>query len=208
MSDARLRRDIAWNLIPVVMLAGVGLGINFLIAAWWDAAALGVFNLVTIAFFVCAVIGACGIQFSVLRAVAARPDDREHVAAAVVGGLVPNVVLAAVSVALWFAARIPMGELYGPEVAEGMLWAAPGVFCFAINKVLLGVVNGLRRMRAYAIYTSLRYFWIGLGLVIAHAIDLHANHLAVIWTFAEGTLLLVLVVELFATVSLSRSAGW
>ena len=38
-----------------------------------------------------------------------------------------------------------------------MLWAAPGLFCFAINKVLFGVVNGLRRMRAFAIYTSLRY---------------------------------------------------
>ena len=67
---ARLRRDIAWNLAPVVLLAVVGLGLNFAIAAWWDAAALAVFTWVTTVVFAFAVIGACGIQFSVLRAVA------------------------------------------------------------------------------------------------------------------------------------------
>ena len=76
---ARLRRDIGWNLVPVVLLAAVGLGLNFLIARWWDEAALGVFNLVTIALFTVAVLGAGGIQYSVLRAVVqlASNDPRD-----------------------------------------------------------------------------------------------------------------------------------
>jgi O-antigen/teichoic acid export membrane protein len=89
-----------------------------------------------------------------------------------------------------------------------MLWATPGLFCFAVNKVVMGVVNGLRRMRAFAIYTSLRYALIAAGLVIARAWRLDAEQLPVIWTFVEGTLLLVLLVELVANVSLSRGAGW
>ena len=89
-----------------------------------------------------------------------------------------------------------------------MLWVAPGLFCFAVNKILLGVVNGLRRMRAFAIYTSLRYILIGVGLLLAYAADLDGEQLPVIWTFAEGVLLLVLVVELVATVSLRACAGW
>jgi O-antigen/teichoic acid export membrane protein len=209
MTDTRLRRDVAWNLIPVALLGIVGLGLNFLIAAWWGAAALGVFNLVTIAFFVFAVIGACGIQFSVLRDVAAHAEDRDAVSAIVVGALVPNLVLALAATGLWLLARGPISSLHGSRaVAEGMLWATPGLFCFAVNKVLFGVVNGLRRMRAFAIYTSLRYILIAAGLVIARAVDLAPDHLAVIWTFAEGTLLLVMIVELLATVSLSRCAGW
>lgn len=209
MSDTRLRRDVAWNLIPVALLGAVGLGLNFLIAAWWDAAALGVFNLVTIAFFVFAVVGACGIQFSVLRDVAANVEDRAVVSAVVVGALVPGVVLAAAATGLWLLARGPISQLHGSRaVAEGMLWATPGLFCFAVNKILLGVVNGLRRMRAYAAYTSLRYLLIGAGLGISRAVDLHPDHLPVIWTLAEGTLLLVLTVELFATVSVRRCAGW
>ena len=44
--DKRLRRDVIWNLVPIGLLAAVGLGMNFAIARWWDRDALGVFNLI------------------------------------------------------------------------------------------------------------------------------------------------------------------
>jgi O-antigen/teichoic acid export membrane protein len=202
----RLRRDVAWNLVPLVLLAAVGIGSQLAIAAWWGPGALAVFELVRIAFFVSAVFGAFGLQYAVLRAVAA---DRENPAPIVVGALVPNVVLAAAVTGAFLALRGAVGELLDSDaVAEGMLWVAPGLFCFSINKILLGVTNGLRRMRAYAAYTSLRYALIAVGLVLAHAFHVSAAHLSVIWTFSEGTLMLVLVVELIANVPLARGAGW
>jgi len=210
MADAtddaqRLRRDIGWNLVPVVMLGSVGLGLNFLIAGWWNADALGSFTLVTIPFFAFAVAGACGLQYAVLRTIAERPDDRERVAIVAVGALVPGIVLAAFVTLLFIAVRTPMGDLLDSRaVTAGVLWAAPGLFCFALNKIILGITNGLRRMRAYAMYTSLRYALIGTGLVVAHLLDLRAEQLPVIWTFTECTLFLVLVVELFSTVSVAR----
>ena len=207
--QGRLRRDVGWNLVPVALLAGVGLGLHFVIGAWWDASALGSFSLVTTAFFSFAVLGACGLQYAVLRAIAEDPTDRDRVAAIVVGALLPNLVLAAATTALFVALREPIGRLLdSPAVAEGILWAAPGLFCFAINKVLMGVVNGLRRMRAFAVYTSLRYLLIAIGLVLARVWRLDADQLPVIWTFTEGTLLLVLLGELVANVSLSRRRGW
>lgn len=206
----RLRRDIAWNLMPVVLLAGVGLALNFLIGAWWDEAALGVFNLVTIALFDFAVLGAAGIQYSVLRAVAEAADDRDRVAAVVVGALIPNVALAAAMTALYVALHRPIGAwLDSDAVATGMLWSAPGLFCFAINKVLFGIVNGLRRMRAFAGYTSLRYLLLGAGVVVARWLELDAEQLPAIWSFTEGVVLIVLVVEVIANVRLGRGlAGW
>ena len=223
--QARLRRDIGWNLVPVLLLACVGLGLNFLIGRWWDEAALGTFNLVTIALFTFAVLGAGGIQYAVLRAVAeaaghradsaeaaaAEADaDADRIATIVVGALIPGLALAAAATALYVALHRPVGDLLGSEaVATGMLWSAPALFCFAVNKLLLGVVNGLRRMRAFAVYTSLRYLLIGGGLLIARSWHLEAAQLPVIWTFAEGVLLLVLIVELLATVRLARGrAGW
>ena len=209
MVDARLRRDIAWNLIPVALLAIVGLGLNFLIAGWWGAGALGIFNLVTIAYFVLAVAGACGIQYSVLRAVAEAVGDRDQIASVVVGALIPNVMLAAAATVIFVASRNALADLFGhPEVAEGMLWAAPGLFCFAINKVMFGIVNGMRRMRAFAIYTSLRYILIGGGLGLAHATGIASAHLAGIWTFVEGVMLIVLAAEVIATVALRRAREW
>jgi O-antigen/teichoic acid export membrane protein len=213
MSDARLRRDVAWNLIPVVLLGVVGLGLNFLIGGWWGAAALGVFNQVTTAFFVVSVLGAGGLQYSVLRAVAActieGTDDRDRVAAVVVGAIIPTVVLGAVATGGFVLVAPAVGDLLdSAEVARGMLWAAPGLFCFALNKVLLGVVNGLRRMRAFAIYTSLRYTLIAIGVIGARVLDATPEQLPAIWSFTEIGLLLVLAVELFATVALRRCTGW
>jgi O-antigen/teichoic acid export membrane protein len=205
----RLRRDVAWNLVPVALLAGVGLGLNFVIGAWWGEAALGSFNLVTTALFAFAVVGAGGLQYAVLRAVAEDPADRERVAAVVVGAVLPNIVLAAVTTLVFVALRGAIGGwLQSPAVAEGMLWAAPGLFCFSLNKTLLCVVNGLRRMRAFAIYTSLRYSMIAVGLVLARVFELHAEQLPVIWSLVEGALLLVLVGELLIQVSLRKSRGW
>ncbi len=206
---SRLRRDLGWNLVPVALLAVVGLGLNFLIASWWDEAALGSFNLVTATFVAFGVIGACGFQFAALRAIAEDPTDRDRIAAIVVGALVPNVAIAAATTGLFLLLHRPIGDLLdSPAVANGMLWAAPGLFCFALNKLLLGVVNGLRRMRAFAIYTSLRYTLIAVGLVGARVGHADAAQLPAIWTFTEGVLLLVLIVELISTVALARAAGW
>ncbi len=204
-----MRRDVAWNLVPVLLLAVIGLALNFTIAGHWGAEALGAFNLVTTAMFSAAVLGAGGLQFAVLKSVAEAPDDPDRVAVVVVGALIPTVVLSALATLLFVAIRAPLADLVdSPLVPTGILWTAPGLFAFAINKTLLGVVNGLRRMRAYAIYTSLRYLLIGAGLAYALATDLDAARLPVIWTVSECGLLLVLIVELFGTVSLRRGGGW
>lgn len=216
-ASAKLQRDVLWNLVPVGLLAVVGLGLNFVIALRWGSEALGVFNLVTMAVFCLAILGAGGLQFAVLRAVAEvaadrapeGPPDRDRVAAVVVGALLPNLVLAVLATAACLLLRHPIGALLdSPAVAEGMLWATPGVFCFSINKVLFGVVNGLQRMRAFAVYTSLRYLFIAASLGVAAALDLAGEHLAIVWTITEGALLLILSGELLATVPLRRGRGW
>lgn len=205
----RLRRDVIWNLAPVALLGVVGLGLSFAVAAWWGPEAFAVFNLVTTAYFAFAVVGTCGLQYSVLRAVAERPEDRAHIAAAVVGALVPNIALAALATAAFLALRPAIADWLDSEgVARGMLWAAPGLFCFSINKLLFGIVNGLRRMRVLAIYTSLRYLMIAAGLGLARVTGIDSDHLAGIWTFTEVATMLVLTCELIATVDLRRCAGW
>ncbi|MET0411670.1 MAG: polysaccharide biosynthesis C-terminal domain-containing protein, partial [Polyangiaceae bacterium] len=67
---------------------------------------------------------------------------------------------------------------------------------------------GLSRMRAYAVYTSLRYLLIALGLGLGLLLELPPEALPGIWSFSECVLFLALLVELFSTVSLRRAVGW
>ncbi len=205
----KLRTGMAWNLVPVVVLGVVGLGLNFAIGRWWGTGALGVFNQVTTAYFVLASIGSIGINLSVLRAIAQKPEDKSAVAATVVGALIPATILAAIVTVLMLAGRHTIGGWLDSEVvAEGIVYAAPGLACFVVNKLLISVVNGLGRMRAFAIYTTLRYAMIGVSLVIAGALALDEVQLPIIWTITEGTLLVALVVEVLLTVKFSRASGW
>lgn len=205
----RLRQGVAWNVVPVALLGVVGLGLNFGIGRWWGAAALGAFNQVTTAYFVMAVVAGGGLSYAVVRAVAEQPQDRDRVAAVVVGALVPTVVLALACSAVFVGARHAVAAwLESDAVATGMLWAAPGLGCFAVNKVLFAVVNGLGRMRAFAVYTSMRYLLIALGLGVARWQGWGAAELPGLWTLTEGVLLVVLLVEVVRTVALARAAGW
>ncbi len=204
-----LRTGVVWNLVPVALLGIVGLGLNFAIGRWWGTAALGVFTQVTTAYFVLAIIGAIGINVSALRAIAEQPTNRPRVAAIFLGALVPALALAAAVTVMFIASRhLIAGWLDSDAVAEGILWATPGLACFVVNKLLLSIVNGLGRMRAFAVYTSLRYVMIAVGLVIAGALDLEVAQLPIIWTITEGTLLLVLIGEVLATISLREARGW
>ena len=204
-----LRVGVAWNLVPVFLLALVGLGLNIAIGGLWGPAALGSFNQVTTAYFVLGAFGAVSLNFSVLRAIAEAPEDRARVGAIVIGGLVPSVLLGALVTALFLSIRGPVARWLGSDaVATGMAWAAPGLFCFMVNKLLLGVVNGLSRMRAYAVYTSLRYLLIALGLGIAWGLGLPAEALPGLWSFSEGLLCLVLLAEVVVTVPVRRPVGW
>jgi O-antigen/teichoic acid export membrane protein len=205
----RFGRDVAWNIAPIGLLAVVGLGLNFAIARWWGTEALGVFSQVTSAYIFFSMAASGGLNYSVLRAIAPTPEHKERVSAIVVGGMVPTLLLGALVAALFVLVRGAVADLLESEgVAVGMLWAAPGLFCFAANKLLLGVVNGLRRMRAFAVYTSLRYLLIAAGLLIARARGMPGDQLGFVWTFSEGVLLIVLIGELLATVTLRACSGW
>ena len=73
---------------------------------------------------------------------------------------------------------------------------APGLFCFALNKTLLAILNGMHRMRAFAILTSCRYLGLLAGLLVAMGLRLPGAALTVAVSFSEVTLSLLLLVIL------------
>ena len=99
------------------------------------------------------------------------------------------------------------GWLESPGVAVGMAWAAPGLFFFALNKVLLAATNGLRRMRAFAVLNALRYVLIVGGLLVALALGFEGQRLGFVFTFAEVLLFACLAVEVGGVLGSLRRGG-
>lgn len=211
MSDGggKFRSDVVWNFASIAVLGVSGIALNTLIATVYDAAALGVFNQVWAPYVIASQLAVGGIDLSVLKEVAAGARDREHVARTVVGALVPTVVLALVAAVLFWLSAGLVGAFYESEhVATGVRWAAPGLFCFAVNKVLFGVVNGLRRMRAFALLQSARFLLMLAGFGVVVYAELGAPRVAFLFTFAEGLLLVLLALEVGFQVAWRSAGGW
>ena len=208
--SGRFQRDVLWNIGSLAFLGVSGIALNALIAWFYDTGALGIFNQVwaPYVFFSQSAVG--GINLSALRAIAEAPEDRPRVTAIVLGTLWPTLLLATLSCALFWSLRVPLSVwLESPDVALGIEAATPGLFFFALNKVLLSVVNGLRRMRAFALLNAARYVLILAGLFVALLLELPGARLAFVFSFAECVLFVLLMVEVTRQLAwpLPRGAG-
>jgi O-antigen/teichoic acid export membrane protein len=198
VSQAKLRSDVAWNVASLGVLAVAGLALNVVIGERWGSAALGVFNQALAAYVLFSMAASAGLDRAALRAVAAAGTEadhehgRERAAAAGLAALACAAALALPATALYWLASEPIAALLdSPGVARGIRASAPGLLCFALNKVLLGIVNGSGRLRAFALYQSLRYVLILAALLAAAALELDGDLLAGVFSAAEIALLLV-----------------
>ena len=210
--ERSLSRDVVWNFASLAVLGVSGIALNILIVEHYDEDALGVFNQVLATYTIFSMLAAGGINLSALRGVAAHAGDRRTITSIVVGALLPTVALAALSTAIYWASRGTVARILESDaVAVGLEASTPGLFFFAINKVLLSIVNGFQRMRAFAIYQALRYLLILLGLVGFLVLDVeraHGNELAFVFSFAEGVLCVPLAIEVLRRIAFPIDAAW
>lgn len=205
----RFRVDLAWNFASLAVLGASGITLNVVIGLFYDSATLGVFNQVFAAYIFFSMLASGGLNFSVLRAVAGKADDRDDCASVLLGAVVPTVALSTIVAALfWWSADALAMWLESEPVADGVRAATIGLFFFAVNKVLLSAVNGLRRMRAFAVYQALRYVLILAGLLLAVGLSVPGPLLAGVFSFGEALLFVVLAVEVSTQVAWWRGKGW
>jgi O-antigen/teichoic acid export membrane protein len=187
----KFSRDVLWNVVSLGVAGVCGVLVNYLLGAIYGAAVLGVFNQVFAVYIVCSQLAALGIHSSVLAHVAMGRDTLE-LRAILVAALLLTCASALAVCALFVGVAHPVaGFLASPDVAVGILWAAPGLFCFSLNKVILAMLNGLRRMRAYAVFQAGRVVLLGAGLAACGVLDVRPTTLPVILSISEVATLLL-----------------
>lgn len=203
---SRFQTDVMLNMASLAVTGVTGILINALISRCFGEAALGVFNVVFACYVVVTQVAVLGLHTSVLKAIASHGDDRRTAASILAAALVPTVALALpCSIIFWLAGPLVSDIVKSPDVARGMMWAAPGIFLFAINKVLINAVNGLQWMKWYAVLNLLRA--IGLAGTLACLAYYHTAPatLAFILTGAESLVFLASLIPLITRSHLSYS---
>lgn len=198
-SSNRFKRDVSWNLGSVVVLGVCGICLNVIIGRYYGPEVFGVFSLVLAVYYVLSQLAVGGFVYSALNFVADHARDKEATGAIVVSGVVVTGVLAGSICGAAFLAADSIGRFFeSPDVARGILWALPGLWFFAINKVLLSSLNGLRHMRFYALCNALRFIFILAVLSLLAGLGIDGSALPVCISLGEVALLPILIAYLFA----------
>ncbi len=207
----RMARDTAWNFAALAATAGVGGLITILIAARMGPAALGVFAQLYAAHVIGAQAAVFGIHDSTQRHTAGeagKPGEagRGGDSAIVVSALLLVLLTATVlAVVLVLAAPLIGAAMASADVVWGVYLVAPGIVCFALNKVLFGAINGRGQLRLYAWMQLLRA---ALVLAAAVAIVMSASPVyavGAIFTAAELLLLPCLLLAVRPGTNVSAS---
>lgn len=188
----RMRADISWGVVGLAVLGVSGFALNVVIARFYNVAVLGAFSQVFAVYVLFAQFAAVGCQYSCVKFIAEYAEDEAERDTVITAAFVLVAVTAATATLLfWLSRGWVAAALDSPAVAVGMAWAAPGLFCFAINKVAMAVVNGQRRMRLYATLQALRPLLLVAGTATAVLGAFPPASLPVVFTVSEGVVLLV-----------------
>lgn len=203
MLTKKIAADSAWSYAAFGVMAISGLGLNVVIGARLGASGLGVFSQTMAVFVIVSHLAVLGLHNATFRSIALTPATAAGILASALLAALPFAILTAIATA---ALAAPLGRLLdSPATGEAILWMAPGLLFFGLNKIGLAALNGLTLMRRYAIGQMLRYLVIG-GVAVAVALhDDSPARLGVAFTAAEIVVSLYLLV---ATAPIRRAGHW
>lgn len=185
------RSGTLWNMGAFGVLAATGIAINVFIGAQAGPAALGVFNQTYAVFVLASQFTVLGLHQSALTRTSQDDDPvvRRTLAVAALGLALLTGALGATVV---LAASGGIGALLSsPDVGAAVAVAAPGLLFMTLNKVLLGLANGRRDMRAFAIGQATRYLMMLAVTLSWWATEAPPAAIGLIFTLPEAVLFLV-----------------
>ncbi|MCP4148293.1 MAG: flippase [bacterium] len=154
-------KDVSWTLIATFIKSLSGILINILVGNFYQAEGLGIFGQVLAIYLILSIISTFGINNSVLKYTAECKEDPHTLRQLVTSALVLSVLLATTLIGLFhmiislYPALITTSTIMPP--LRNTLIALP---FFSANKVLMGFLNGMRRMRLYSSVRSMRWLLI------------------------------------------------
>jgi len=189
--------DVFWSMIGLALMGLSGILLNIFVGLYYDASTLGVLNQIFAVYIFFSQFAAGGIQLSCVKFIPELNYQAKlkESATSILSALFLVLVFGLLFSSFFYLCRDWVGSfLQSPGVGEGMAWAALGLFFFAINKVLLGVLNSLKRMRFFALGQVLRALGILVSFFVLAAISWPANQLALVFTISETLLFFVLLI--------------
>lgn len=179
-------QGLIWNYVSVFFLAIGGITFSFLIGYYYDAETLGNFNLIYAYYIVLSQIGVWGCHMAVTKYVSEYVEDTNKVntilSCAILFVCCSTIIL---GVLLWIVCRFFIYNLLSEALSNAVYSIIIAVCFFSVNKVVLGYLNGLSRMKVYAVFQSLRNILIAAWIIIFAITKTPGDRISFCFTYTE-----------------------
>lgn len=191
----KMGSDIAWNMTSMIFVALSGLIYNTVFILLYDPSTLGLFNQALVYFLMFSQLAVFGIHFSVLKYSSEFADDREKRDKLFTGAIIATLIISIAFTALFYVLAKAYIYFSASTVVNMLFFSFPALIFFSINKVLLNFLNGIRSMKAFAVFQSLRYFFIVGVLLVLGLTKVDVEYLMLVYLISE--FLLCLLISIF-----------
>lgn len=186
ISQTDFTKGLMWNYISIIFLAAGGIVFSFLIGFYYDAETLGSFNLTYAYYIVFSQVGVWGSHMAVTKYVSEYAGDKKKVNMILSSALL---VVGLISIGLgslaWGICNFGIRELIAESLQASMNAVILAVLFFSMNKVVLGYLNGLSRMKEYAIFQSMRNILIAFWIIIFAIFKVPGYKISFCFAYAE-----------------------
>lgn len=207
----KFTRDVAWTFLGKTFLALSGILINIIVGNLYGANGLGVFNQALSLYLIISIIANVGIPNSVLRHSAKYKDDLDTLASNLFVGilivfltssLITAIILVSISQFPWL---LHSKELY--QAVQVIMISLP---LFGVNKALIFFLNGLREMKLFSFFQSMRWILIISVIGIVSLACRELNYLFYAFVITEFILFLnlIMIVRRYIRIQISSTRSW
>ena len=192
ITDSKFNLDLLWNFSSFGLIAVLGILVNVVIAKTYGNDGLGVFNQVYAIYILLSQLAVGGVHLAVQRYIpiyANRVKERSTIlfSSLLISGILSLIIISLAYTFYW----VPGALLNSAQVEESYLLTMFGLLFFSFNKVLISFHNGLRNMKAYAVFQLLRYVFLMLGIICVVYLNLGIVYLASCLAISEVLLFII-----------------
>lgn len=188
------QRDLIWNLVSTAVLALGGLLFSVLIALYYDPEVLGVFNQSYAYYTLFAQFAVLGVHMATAKLTAEHHGNGDLPQQYLWMGLLCAAATSLLCVFLIGGGILLTGMIWRSDTWFATLLTVAALPLFSINKVALSYLNGLSKMRAYAVLQALRPILI-VGTILFFSINQYpGKYLSASFFVAELVIALIFFV--------------
>ena len=192
--SGKFTTDLIWNAGAFALSAVLGVLVNLLIIRYYDAAALGAFNLVYAVYILLSQLAVGGVHLAVQafvpRELAAGRSVHAQVTASMLLSTATSLVVIGIA---WLGRDLPGRWFDSATVSAAFPLVIPGLLFFSWNKVLLSFHNGARRMRLFALFQLLRFVLLFCAVLFLAMRGASPERLPIVLFWTEALLALLLI---------------